>query len=563
MESSENQTKGKFEKSILKIKEQFREVFRDYPLTMTTIIIASVIGAMLVDFSSRTMGETLERIEMFFFFLSFQELLLEEMFRKRKNVYWIGTVFAMAFSAFSVWLLSGSHRNWSVFQKEYTDYILWKVIVVYAVIAVCLSVHHMYTRTEEDFEVYCTKTMGEICKVTAIYGMFALGMAIIIWIYNSLILDTDSFLERIEIFLVGGVYAPMLLRAFSGKKKPMEKYYENCVLYVLQPMLLIAVAIIYLYIIKIGVMKDFSERKIFEILSWLFVLGMPIWTMAHATSRKEGGFYSVGKILPYLFCPLIVLQIYSMALRIQQCGFTIRRYQGLMLVVFEILYYVFYFLQLKGIKKAISWCLYVLIGICVVALWVPHLNYEDVVISSQIPRVIEGMEIENVIARERSVGSAYNEIYRLGYRGRKALNEEFSKEQLEKIKNYNSVASYTPQILYLNDRIEFSDIDVSQYRRIMKIQIYEMKNHDIAIVKIFGRDARDTVETCEVDIRSLIRWGEENYDEDNDYSFSIKGREMYSVDSGRDIFLTNISIELDTEQHEIRYIRGEGYLLEK
>ena len=234
-----------------------------------------------------------------------------------------------------------------------------------------------------------------------------------------------------------------------------------------------------------------------------------------------------------------------------------------MLVVFEILYYVFYFLQLKGIKKAISWCLYVLIGICVVTLWVPHLNYEDMVISSQIPRMIEGMEIENVIARERIVGSAYNEIYRLGYRGRKALNEEFSKEQLEKIKNYNSVASYTPQILYLNDRIEFSDIDVSQYRRIMKIQIYEMKNHDIAIVKILGRDVRDTVETCEVDIRSLIRWSEENYDEDNDYSFSIKGREMYSVDSGRDIFLTNISIELDTEQHEIRYIRGEGYLLEK
>lgn len=91
MESSEKQTKGKFEKSILKIKEQFREVFRDYPLTMTTIIIAAVIGAMLVDFSSRTMGETLERIEMFFCFLSFQELLLEEMFRKRKNVYWIGT----------------------------------------------------------------------------------------------------------------------------------------------------------------------------------------------------------------------------------------------------------------------------------------------------------------------------------------------------------------------------------------------------------------------------------------------------------------------------------------
>jgi hypothetical protein len=60
----------------------------------------------------------------------------------------------------------------------------------------------------------------------------------------------------VEIFLAGGIYVPAMLLVMSGKKGGVGKFAKACVLYVLEPMLILAMAIIYVYIVKIFVTND-------------------------------------------------------------------------------------------------------------------------------------------------------------------------------------------------------------------------------------------------------------------------------------------------------------------
>ena len=62
-----------------------------------------------------------------------------------------------------------------------------------------------------SFEKYCLSVFGSVMRTSIVYGMFALGLAVIIWIFNILIFDTDDFILRIEALLACGLYIPGLI----------------------------------------------------------------------------------------------------------------------------------------------------------------------------------------------------------------------------------------------------------------------------------------------------------------------------------------------------------------
>lgn len=53
------------------------------------------------------------------------------------------------------------------------------------------------------------------------------------------------------------------------------------------PCVMIAMAIIYIYIIKIFVTWEIPSNEIFNICSVLFAIGAPIWTMAYAFTKDK------------------------------------------------------------------------------------------------------------------------------------------------------------------------------------------------------------------------------------------------------------------------------------
>ena len=143
------------------------------------------------------------------------------------------------------------------------------------------SLYHMYRRLKDPFEAYCLKTFFGLIRTSVVYGLFAAGLAMIIFIFDTLIFHTHSFIERVEIFLAGSIYVPAMLLVLSVKK---------------------------------GGVGRFSKGKI-------------------------------AAFLPVIFIPCILLGGWSILIRIRENGFTPSRYFGLAVVIFELIYMVLYLLQ--------------------------------------------------------------------------------------------------------------------------------------------------------------------------------------------------------------------------
>ena len=206
------------------------------------------------------------------------------------------------------------------------------------------SLYHMYRRLKDPFEAYCLKTFFGLIRTSVVYGLFAAGLAMIIFIFDTLIFHTHSFIERVEIFLAGSIYVPAMLLVLSVKKGGVGRFSKACVLYVLEPMLILAMAIIYVYIVKIFVTNDIPSNSVFAIITSLFAAGMVIWTLACGIGEKNV-FCKTAAFLPVIFIPCILLGGWSILIRIREYGFTPSRYFGLAVVIFELIYMVLYLLQ--------------------------------------------------------------------------------------------------------------------------------------------------------------------------------------------------------------------------
>ena len=154
--------------------------------------------------------------------------------------------------------------------------------------------------------------------------------------------------------------------------------------FIVLPIVLIADLIIYIYFIKILIIREIPSNQIFSIIAGLFIFAFPTWVMINHF-KDENKFAKVNaKILPYSFIPLILIQIYAIDVRIVESGFTPTRYFGVALVVFETFTVILtliknqkYLVNIFIIAAVLSF-----IGVCV-----PGINILDVSWKSQLNRL--------------------------------------------------------------------------------------------------------------------------------------------------------------------------------
>jgi len=556
--------KNKLAEAAKKFGRMIYEVLKEYPVTIGAILIAAFIGALLVSWDDRGSRDILEKIAAFFLLISFQVLMLEEIFKRKLVVRIAGSVVAAAISAFYVSILSTEKEVLFGIQADTVHEIALRILVVYAVVVIGFAIYHMYRRLEEDFEIYCTKAFLGLIRATVVYGLFALGLAIIILIFDELIFDTGDFLARVEVFLAGGIYVPMCLKAISGKNEKPGKFAGFCVLYVLRPMLILAFAIIYLYIVKIFVTDAVPSNRIFPILAFLFAIGLPVWTMVHGVGEKDGLLSRASVFLPYVFVPFVALQCWSIGVRIRDYGFTTSRYSAVVLIVGEILYFILYLVHRRWKKQVLAWILFALMAMAAIGLLMPGLSYDDVIIRSQMRRLHEMLESGEPTGKMKSaIKSAYREIDWVGYKGERVLKEQLSKEQMDEIEKYDEWSSWRNTTVYLDDGFEFTDMDISGYRHLYSVSSVDVVNGNRVEIQVNDKGSDEDKERYTVDMSELIDWAVDHFDVDNEYDFSLEGREQYKLDDKRDLYITQITISFDAETKEIGNLYFSGYLLER
>ena len=361
-------------------------VFREYPITLGSIVLIAAIGAVIIDCDFDT--EICERIIVFLAALSVQTLFIEEHMKDRQALRIAGYVIAALLSAFFQYFEFSSGEVFLGMPWYKANEIVTDIYVSYFACLGLASIYHMYRRQGDSFESYCLKTFFGLVRTSVVYGLFAAGLAIIILIFDTLIFHTHSFIGRVEIFLAGGIYTPAMLLVVSGKKGGVGRFAKACVLYVLEPMLILAMSIIYIYIVKIFVTNDIPSNAVFSIITSLFAAGMVIWTLACGIG-EDNIFCKIANVLPFVFIPCILLQAWSVLIRINEYGFTPSRYFGVALVIFELIYMVLYLLQRLLKKEAIALIIWVAAVVVVTALLVPFANYTSVCARSQIKRLSE------------------------------------------------------------------------------------------------------------------------------------------------------------------------------
>ena len=394
--------------------------------------------------------------------------------------------------------------------------------------------------------------------------MLAIGLAIIGSIFVFLILDGENWdiVSVLEILLLGLYFVPNLISSINHYDEAQTKFAKNFAKYVLGTLLILAFAIIYLYILKIFIYRIIPNNQIFRILASLFIVGCPIWSMINSFG-EDNIIDKISKILPLLFIPFIFLQIYSIGLRIANNGLTEARYLGVVLILCEIIYTIMYIVAKKHIGKI----LLVLSAFATISIIVPYINMFTMSEFSQINNLkIFTQKAEYTEEEKDKILGAYNYLSYRKHGQTYVIDEILNKEQKEKIdeleydKNDNTYENNADEYISLDDDI--TSLNIEGYNKLYKISAVKYRQSDNeSLENIFSNfeltlDQNDSKITINIlpEITKFINMkAQKQFEENNEII----------IDENRKIIFTQIYINYNKETNEVFNYNISGYLLEK
>ena len=311
----------KLKEKIFGVLQTFKKSIGKFPLTIISAIVLTVIYTICLDnYSIET--TTLTNISLFIVIFASSTFLIETVLEnkiKKKIIYYIIAAIWATVLTYAVNIeegLLGMSNTIFLFKIE-------RFIICYLIATIVLAIYYNYKSLNKTFEQYVTSTFVTIFKTSLIYGILAIGIAMITAVFVYLILDGESYIlvARMEILLFGVYYIPTVLYSFYDQEEEIGKFAKIVIKYVLGTLVIVAFAIIYMYIIKIIFLRDIPSNLIFRILSALFIIGLPVWTMI-LSFKENTTLDKINRKLPLLFIPFIILQIYSIGTRILSNGIT-------------------------------------------------------------------------------------------------------------------------------------------------------------------------------------------------------------------------------------------------
>ncbi len=215
------------------------------------------------------------------------------------------------------------------------------VLAMIAVFIIYLVVKEKSLSLKEYFlKLFMNSLMVFISCMVVLAGIFVLYMIC------EILLGTIPYyiISRIIVFLLSMISAMGILVSIENVDGSQSIFSKILVRYIMQIMVFVGFIIFYIYLIKIIAMRELPSNQVFAVCTSLFSIGL-FTSLMSLGINEESKYNTAIKFLPVAFIPALVLQIISIALRIAQHGLTSARYIGVMVIIFEIVYLVFYILD--------------------------------------------------------------------------------------------------------------------------------------------------------------------------------------------------------------------------
>lgn len=552
----------KLKEKIVGVLQTFKKSIGKFPLTIISAIVLTVIYTICLDnYSIET--TTLTNISLFIVIFASSTFLIETVLEtkiKKKIIYYIIAAIWATVLTYAVNIeegLLGMSNTIFLFKIE-------RFIICYLIATIVLAIYYNYKSLNKTFEQYVTSTFVTIFKTSLIYGILAIGIAMITAVFVYLILDGESYIlvARMEILLFGVYYIPTVLYSFYDQEEEIGKFAKIVIKYVLGTLVIVAFAIIYMYIIKIIFLRDIPSNLIFRILSALFIIGLPVWTMI-LSFKENTTLDKINRKLPLLFIPFIILQIYSIGTRILSNGITELRYLCLMLIIFEIVYIIIYLTK----KEKVSRILLVFLALTVISTIAPYINMFTISNLSQYNNLkIYKQKTEYSEEEKTKIYGAYNYLRYSSIEGKKYIENYLTKddeELIKKLKNSGTKKSDNGKNIYVDKDINY--IEVEGYKKVYKIDSYSYNSskENRTIDETFSNIEINTQESnysIEANILPLINEYVNHENEMNNYS---EENNELKLDENKKIILERLILEYDDTTKNVSYYNMSGYLLEK
>lgn len=533
---------------LSKLSQELRDLLKKFPVTMALILFLTLLFTVIVDQNfSRNTRELLERVEIFCAIWLVGTFFTETFFEMKRikiTSYVTTGMISGIFIRLTYVELTSSVAN-----------LCAKILATYIVVLILISIYQVIKKSKLTFERYLLGVFRDLLSMTIIYVILNIGFVLIFEIFNVLLLEGkgNSGLVRIFILLYGLFYVPSILYTISAiNQKEINTFIRGLVNYVLLLLVSIAMAIVYLYIAKILILRDMPKNVIFRILAGIFVVAFPVWNMASCYGEEKKWVGKMAKTLPVLYVPFIFLEIYAIMARIAEFGVTPMRYISCVFIVFQVicLGLTFYKNKEKLSFMLIGAAILVFVGV------LTPLGYENISNLSQ-KKMIEKLLPENADfallkeTEKAKVKSAYHYLER-ETEGKKYIPDYLSEEVITEISSYHKDKQSDYAATHYFSGSKELDLDISNYRKIRSIQGYSKDN---------TRHIKTGTE--ELDFSSFVKeMMQKNTISREEAKNYFDANNLVNLSETVDFYVENVDLEY-LDDAEIRYFRIQGYLLEK
>lgn len=428
---------------------------------------------------------------------------------------------------------------------------IYRILIGYSIVAFLIGLFKVIKNSELELSKYCTRAFKNLFGTGVIYGILVVGFILIMTIAISLLTSGRSYepVMRAQIAIFGLFLVPVTLLSITNTEGESSKFIETVISFVLLPLTALATIIIYIYMLKILVLRQIPQNSIYRIIAGLFVVAFPVWVMTYEYKQKSKFIEVFSKIMPIAFIPLIGLQIYSIGARIGENGITPVRYMGVMFIIFEIVAIV---LSIINKRKYLTNAVLVAAGLLAITTILPVVNMEEISNYNQASRLKnawrEGESFTSLSSEEKATASsAYRYLLRQEnsekYLPKYLDKEELTEKLIEHYSPYDEDYEYrsTRENMYSQYSTD-GVIPVEGYSYIKGFQVseYSAKENElenISLDDVFNINLKDYVLNV-IEAKKISDKSAKEY---------IANHRIHRVDDTRNIYITTVDISYNTD----------------
>ncbi len=568
-------------------KSGMKKVFYNYTITLICVAIISILCCFDANYGGK------EDIDFlcFYFLLIFGagSLFVETFFvdvNRKKPIkklvigYIISAILALGWTLLYAFG-EGIEIMWEdgSFSYNLFNYNMLKLWYVFLVSMILLSLYKLIKKSGLNVNMYLGRAFIGVLMVIAVNIILVIALEYLLDIFDRLILEI-SYWDYYEagIKLLGGfVVFPYCLYKLTDTKEDNSTFTKNFVNYVLSPCVIIAIALVYIYIIKALISWESPNIGTCKMCISIFVIGAPIELISYGFIRTRADEQGVplslyGKLvksIKYAYIPLIILEIVALATRISNYGLTEKRYLGVVIIIFQLIYVLWELIgKILKIKIKEEELIIVAVVLYAVTLLAPFINYDKLSYVSQKDRFEVAMESEDYVTAEGSLNYLMFNKYGADYirenytpEERRALNAIFDGEE-ENIEEYRY---YRIEVeVYSSDKEE--GIDVEGYSKNIPFKFESEEDETFTLKELENisiKYGKYTSVLTGVNIRPVV----ENYatlidrDAESVYYNCSMHYEYVEVDDNTCVVIEKIEYEYNPNINQAKEIKIKGYVL--